>query len=646
MKKSEKLYPFGFLFIKDEINELKVPEYYICQNINDKYYFYYDKANDHHFYELDDKFVIINGHYKHIGIEKTFENDELAKILLTNYYDNKESFLDILDFLAGRFVIIVGDTKDVEVYHDASGTRSVYYLKDKDAVSSHLYLLKDNFETNEFPKLPDNKNNFYMLDSTPLESGRQLLPNHSLTLSNKLQTRFFPRTKNKYAKWSENARFELAEKLWKNQLNYYSEKYEKLILSLTGGYDSRVLLAMSKEHADEIKYFTYGINKIKKNNYFEKVAKLDEYLVSQMVSDLKINHEYLKIDEAELSVTDYEHSVLDRNTVKRHGRLLLPLYNNFFPEENIIHVRGNLLEIGRFIFFEGTHSNARIKKHLLRVLKKQNKNNLEVFSKYLDKSIEVFNYNKPFLGYDQLDLFYWEFHMGKWYSELLNETDSAFNTVTPFNMRAIIDISLSFPTPQRINNYFFNELINRNYPVLNFYGKNDKTNLYEKYKQVNKSSILTNSYFNDIKLYNSKNQLSKVIKNYDNKIYIPRNFLLTENYAEVKFNIISEECMLDLSIFSKYKAESAEGYLRYEILKNNKVILTEDMSKWNIANNINIFNLKNNDEISIRVCSMRDIQRESWENASILEVLNYREIPIKKEYSNSVRCTSPYSVIY
>lgn len=68
-------------------------------------------------------FVIINGHYKHIGIEKTFENDELAKILLINYFDNKESFLDILDFLAGRFVVIVGDTEDVEVYHDATGTR-------------------------------------------------------------------------------------------------------------------------------------------------------------------------------------------------------------------------------------------------------------------------------------------------------------------------------------------------------------------------------------------------------------------------------------------------------------------------------------------------------------------------------------------
>src|SRR5699024_10060860 len=125
MKKSEKLYPFGFLFTKEKINEDKLPEYYLHQNILNNYDFYYYKANMHGYYIEDNNFVIINGHFKHIGISQSYENVELPKELLSRYIHDRESFLSILDFIAGRYSIIIGNISKVEVFHDASGTRSV-----------------------------------------------------------------------------------------------------------------------------------------------------------------------------------------------------------------------------------------------------------------------------------------------------------------------------------------------------------------------------------------------------------------------------------------------------------------------------------------------------------------------------------------
>src|SRR5699024_6605688 len=77
------------------------------------------------------------------------------------------------------------------------------------------------------------------------------------------------------------------------------------------------------------------------------------------------------------------------------------------------------------------------------------------------------------------DLFYWEIRMGKWHSEILNENDAAFETVLPHNSRRILKLLLSYSPEQRKSSFAVKELINSNAPILNFFGVNDKRNLYE-----------------------------------------------------------------------------------------------------------------------------------------------------------------------
>lgn len=97
----------------------------------------------------------------------------------------------------------------------------------------------------------------YHWNTTPCEDVKSISPNFKIDLISKKRERFFPRAKNKYNSFSHKSKLELMEKLWKKQVEYYCEKYENIIFSITGGADSRVSLAMARGHLDKMKFFTY-----------------------------------------------------------------------------------------------------------------------------------------------------------------------------------------------------------------------------------------------------------------------------------------------------------------------------------------------------------------------------------------------------
>src|SRR5699024_10364987 len=140
----------------------------------------------------------------------------------------------------------------------------------------------------------------------------------------------------------------------------------------------------------------------------------------------------------------------------------------------------------------------------------------------LSASLERLNYGEKLFDYHILDLFDWEDRMAGWHSEVLNETDAAFDTLLPFNMRAIIDISLSFPVSERRSDYMFKELVNRNHPILNFYGRNEKTNLYEQQRdQANTQEERTPALFKEFTVFDVEREEKSKVKTSENTIYIP-----------------------------------------------------------------------------------------------------------------------------
>lgn len=476
------LYPRGFIFSDEKLEN--IPETYIQQTITNKYFFAYDNRMNSNIRIEGDKFLIIHGEFVHVGENFKFTHKGVMEYLFKNYFENHALFLDVLDFLAGRYVIIIGDKDGVYVYPDASNTRTTYFSVERNILSSHVYLIQDQHthKKGEFIYKLQDLNNGLM--NTPFENIKSLIPNHFLDFDSKRLTRFYPRENNPYSNMDEDERFELIEWFWKEQLNFYFNKYNNFIFSITGGGDSRFSLALLKEHINKVQFFTYSTIKGEDNSsYAGRILSLDYLIVSQMLNDINLNHKFIHFVEDKKELSSESKNILSRNTIGPHSSFLIPHVLENYPQEKLQHIRGNLLEIGKTRYFTKEYKESNMSE-LKKVFDKQyNKSKEENARDYVESTFNKFindlNYGENTFDYHLLDLYHWEIRMGRWHPEILNTHDIAFDTISPFNHRALISLSLSFPYEKRRDEYMFKEIINRNYSILNFYGDNELKNLYE-----------------------------------------------------------------------------------------------------------------------------------------------------------------------
>lgn len=649
MSKEIKLYPYGFIFSDETVKS--VPEQYSQLKIMNKYNYYFDSIYNPGVYEKNTSFIIIHGHFVHINFENSISNEELPIYLLDKYVNDYDEFLDTLDFIAGRYVIIIGINDSIRIYPDAANARSTYYTTDNLIIGSHPNLINDNFSYEKDPLHEEVPLLSVTLDYSPYKNIRRALPNYYVDMDTHSSTRFYPRDKNKYTHLSEEQRLEMLEHLWKSQLKYYNSKYENIVLSLSGGNDSRLSLAMAREYNKKIKTFTYTTKEddTGENSQFSKIMSLDQYVVKQILKDVDLNHRFFYTQDKSIRLTAQDKETLDRNTIKHHGRPMLPYYLHAFPEEKVLHIRTSVLEITTAYYYKTD------KKNHVSSARNTMKNGFKKFfgvvgedaiDQKLDETLERLKYGENTYDYHILDLYFWENRIGAWHTEVLNETDSAFDTLLPFNHRALIEVASSFPLPIRRSEQIFKELINRNHPVLNFYGLNQKSNLYEQYRDfLSSQDDSKTKVFESFTVTNSEEDKSYEITSEDNIIYIPEINLQKDNYSEIKFKFNSNNGIAVLEIHSKYRASKGKGYLKYQVFKNDNLLLTEDVAEWDIPNQINIMNMKKGDLISVRVTALRNSKAESWQRASKLLVNDYYELESAIKSDQEVTCTSPFSII-
>lgn len=481
-----KLYPLGYVFSEEKLND--IPEHFNNEIIQDKYFYYYDEDVKPYIKEKNDAFLIVHGEFLYAGKDTNYSKNELVNLLFNQYIADYNKFLDTLDFIAGRYVIIVGLGAKVEFYPDAANTRSTYFSSHKNIFSSHVSLINDQYKhsMHKYSKVLSTLNN--ALYYTAYEGIKSSLPNFKIDFHKKTYERFFPRRDNEYTRKSEINRFELFEQIWYQQLDYYFKNYSNFVFSITGGGDSRFSLAFLKDYLNKIQFFTYTTSKEDDNTSSStKGLSLDRKIVEQIISDINLTHKFIYYRDNEKPLSDKEKHLLSKNTIAKHSSFLIPHIQEQYPQDNLKHIRGNLLEIGQTRNFR-----TRLKESNFEELKNTYDSrykkgiSLEYEKEYyelFDFFIEDLNYMDNTFDYHILDLFHWELRMGRWHSEILNTHDIIFDTINPFNHRAIIDISLSFPYEKRNSEYMFKELINRNFAVLNFYGDNKEENLYEQQRK-------------------------------------------------------------------------------------------------------------------------------------------------------------------
>lgn len=170
--------------------------------------------------------------------------------------------------LGGRWVIVVHDGGRTLLFHDAAGLRQTYFTasplsaRDLTVCASQPGLIADRLGLSPDPEaldyiasLGDSDFGAYYLpgDTSPYQEIRALLPNHFLDLSSGRPERYWP-THNLPAVPYAEALTESVRSL----RGFFDAAYHRhpIAVSMTAGWDSRLILALSRHARQDTFYFT------------------------------------------------------------------------------------------------------------------------------------------------------------------------------------------------------------------------------------------------------------------------------------------------------------------------------------------------------------------------------------------------------
>ncbi|MDO5366876.1 hypothetical protein [Kocuria sp.] len=572
-----------------------------------------------------------------------------ARYLLERLRQDHESFYDGLNHMGGRHLVLRGTRESLTIYNDASGTRSVYWSDSAELVASHLALLNEVHPHARKTDVQGQRASLATWDDTRFIGIRPLLPNHELQVPRWQIERFFPRACNRYESWSDAARREEFRAIWSTQIDNLRAQHDDLIMSVTGGADSRTALSLLLDYADEIEFFTYTSAEGDQSRWGKALA-MDKTIVDQLKSLVTLRHQYFRASEQNPRVLEDLLPVVSRNTPHTHGQWLLPFYYQHFGHRNPIHLRANGFEIGRAHW--GVRADNNTVDALQRLYGAETRSRSsglpeEEHVRRFEEGLVQWQFDCGLHDYHLLDLYYWEVRSGRWLAEVFNETDIAFETLLPINVRALYEISLSYPPVSRQEGHLFSELINDTHPVLNFLGKNDRKNLYEQHRDDSRTAIptISNAHRLGSTLFITHQDGTETrATRADTIIMIPREHFLSGTTTHRKVLVPSkpDPSSVSFTVDAPYSNQRGGNNFRYEIQVNGDVTAWWDGALVRRPVHVSVDGCRPDTQVSVVVRALRDRQNIlSWENAtraSIQDIARY-DMPGAIEKSEPVTST-------
>lgn len=550
--------------------------------------------------------VVVLGHWA-LSTEDETMRKEIAETLMQALLDDgsEEEFHEILDQLAGRYAVFTVTARGTSIYNDALGSRTVYYSLETGVVASHLNALLKLSPAVKTSDVPTSKLQ-WVVDFTNYVDVRQLLPNFVLRVDSCTVERIFPRVSNRFCGWTDDERYEEVIRLINNANSQYFAKFDKVAVSVTGGYDSRISLATLKPYWDRIDCFTYGIPGDDAANTWGKVMQSDFQIVHELIEHSQPkSHRFIDLSKFEKLDRDTA-EIVEQNSMVRHGRHLLPVYRELFDGDGWLHIRGNGPEIWR-TEYQVDPTFSRIVKLV------QDRWEGEVENRLME-----LGYKDDLHGFNRYNMAYWEFRHGKWLAEIQNETDVAFDTHLTTATRRIAEILLSFPRDLRVNGLVPRELINRCAPELNFTRLNDVRNLYEIWRdrELADFQVRQSGNVSVRKILNSENREVSSIPN-SPFVYLPKQYLLEGWKVRGLIKEIDQSGALALRVHNSFANSKAGGSFVWKILVNGEEAFCVDGTKTPLPVNFTIKYLQAGDKVEFEIEALRSMQGfESWERAT------------------------------
>ena len=389
--------------------------------------------------------------------EPDISTEDCIQRLTSALTASEEQFLSELQYTCGRYVCLYRRmAASPEIVSDATGMKPVFYGGgEAKYVSSHVELIAHNEpEMTLIPRLPFRYG--YPGIATPRRGIRLLTPNTTLNITTFRVSRFWPT--HSLPSLPLNDAVDIVQGNLNNAARHVCSRFSPLV-SVTAGLDLRTTLSTVLGKPN-VRYFTYdtGVSSMK----FDR-ALCKAFRDAGLVDSELIQTKDILIDSA-------FNQIMKANSIGEHSNKLSYLYfTKFGNKEKLLHIRSNIAEVGREFWGK---SNIEIDQHYrmsdiyLLYEKYSDPKSVSRIKDFFEEFFRISSFGDAIGKLDSKSLFYWEFRMAKWHSQLVAESDPAFDTISLFNCRHTLATMLSVSKAHRKGGDIQKAVILRNSPEL------------------------------------------------------------------------------------------------------------------------------------------------------------------------------------
>lgn len=396
-----------------------------------------------------------------------------------------------LEYINGRYVLISERNKVVSFYSDASNLLPANYHEASNCISSHDKLLAEVLSDNHFEitERPLKKTND--LDFTRFNEVWKMNPSLKYSLDPFTKTRIYPRETQ--VKQSVDEAFQTMKPYFEEMNVWLKDFQGDMFLSLTAGMDSRTSAAIIHPLATRIEFLTYQTpNKFLATSMAKKIYKIDTEVVQDMVSNMGWNHTMVNLGDYE--VPEESMAYFKETLNSKHSHRLAQYYRDK-GYDKALHIKSTIFGVGKGDYDKSLDSIT----DTLNDYKKLMTHFQKDFKAYYDISAELDAYFNRNLVMDNVtkgrhyfELYHLESRLGNWHSVLTSETDPETDEFIYLNTRKMIDLFTSVSISDMRKHRLHKRIIESYWAVLNYFGVNQTSTLWDDMKKRDGHSFLFN----------------------------------------------------------------------------------------------------------------------------------------------------------
>jgi hypothetical protein len=377
-------------------------------------------------------------------------NLDILNFLMQSFVNSTEIYKQTARF-GGRWILIIDNGVIVTLFHDAAGLRQVFYTDvtttqylwcaSQAGILADILRLQPDPEAQDFinsPLIRHNREYWWPGHSSLYKEVKHLLPNHYLNLATGQSHRYWPNQN--ISSITLNTAVTACASILQGLLESAAKRFD-LVLSLTAGLDSRLVLAACYTIKDNISYMTL---KQRKSSYNDT----DISVATSLLRRLQLPHDLVVSDaglDALFSRFFYQNVPLAHELWSHDAYTIFKFYNY-----SKVTITGSVSEIARQFYKAPNQTKQTLNGEYLASATGMKNHPFAVshFNEWCNSLGNIYNVNI-------LDLFYWEQRAGNWLAMCQLEFDSAWKDIfSPYNCRSLLTQMLSVQDIYRCAPYY------------------------------------------------------------------------------------------------------------------------------------------------------------------------------------------------